>query len=241
MLAMEFPLSVAAREDMILKHYPLVRTIAGRMARRLPSNVDLDELVMVGTVGLIDAIDRFDPARGVPFKSYAEIRVRGAIVDALRESDWVPRSVRRKFRRIDTARTELRQRLDRDPTREEIAARLEISVDDYEELVADARISSLTSIDIPLDEDGGSTIGDTVKGEDVPVDDAWIAEEVTAEVKAAVDFLPDKERTVVSLYYIQGLSLKEIGGVLGVTESRACQLRGAGVNRLKVRLRTIVG
>jgi RNA polymerase sigma factor for flagellar operon FliA len=241
MRRMEYPLSPAQREEMILQYYPLVRTIAGRMAKRLPSNVDLDELVMVGTVGLIDAIDRFDPARGVPFKSYAEIRVRGAIVDALRESDWVPRSVRRKYRLIDTARVELRQRLDRDPTREEVAARLGISIPEYEELLADARISSLTSIDIPLDEDGGSTIGDTVKGQDVPVDDAWIAEEVTAEVKAAVNFLPDKERTVVSLYYIQGLSLKEIGGLLGVTESRACQLRGAGVNRLKARLKSVVG
>lgn len=237
---MDFPLTPAARERMILDHYPLVRTIAGRMVRRLPSNVDVDELVMVGTVGLIDAIDRFEPERGVPFKAYAEIRIRGAIVDSLRDSDWVPRSVRRKFARIEIARNDLKRALKRDPTREELALKLEMTVEEYEDLAADSRITSLTSIDTPLDEDGGTTLIDTVSSSEPEIDDRWIAEEITAEVKDAVTNLPDKERTVVTLYYLKGLNLKEIGESLGVTESRACQLRGQGVKRLKHRLQSIL-
>ncbi len=227
----------AQRDRLIVDHVALVRTIAGRLARRLPSSVDVDELVSVGTVGLIDAIDRFDPERGVPFKSYAEIRVRGAMVDHLRASDFVPRAVRRKFDRIEQKRKELFQKHGKAPTREQMAVALELTVNEYDDLVGDARIYQLTSADTPLDEDGGTTIGDQIAGDAVNVEDEWIKQEVTEEVLEALGNLPDKERTVLTLYYLQGTNLKEIGAKLGVTESRACQLAKQGINRMKVRLR----
>lgn len=233
---MDWPPTPAQRERMILDHYALVRTIACRMVRRLPSNVDVDEMINVGMVGLIDAIDRFDPARAVPFKAYAEIRVRGAIVDALRDADWVPRSVRRKFARLEHARKEFKRRNRRDPSREEMATALEMSVREYEDLVGDARIHTLISLDTPIDDDGGATLVDQVSNDDPAIDDVWMQEELTQEVKTAVGHLPDKERTVVTLYYMRGLNLKDIGDILGVTESRACQLRGQGVKRLRHRL-----
>jgi len=224
------------REDLILQHYPLVRTIASRMIRRFPSSVDLDELVNVGSLGLIDAVDRFDPSRKVPFKAYAEIRIRGAIVDALREADWVPRSVRRKFNRIEESRDKLFQRFDRSPTREEMAIDLEMTLDEYEDLVGDAQIRKLVSLDAPVDEDRSTPLSERVASKDRDLLDHWSLEELKKEVIAAVHHLPKKERTAVALYYLHELTLKEIGEVLGVTESRACQLRSAGIKRLKFRL-----
>jgi RNA polymerase sigma factor for flagellar operon FliA len=224
------------RDQLIVDHVALVRTIAGRLARRLPSNVDVDELVSVGTVGLIDAIDRFEPARGVPFKSYAEIRVRGSMVDHLRESDFVPRAVRRKFDRIETKRMELRNRLGRMPDREEMAKALELSVEEYDDLAGEARIINLVP-DAPLDEEGGTTILDQVSNNEPTVEDLAIAAEVTAEVLDAIGNLPDKERTVLQFYYLQGANLKDIGATLGVTESRACQLAKQGLSRMRVRLK----
>lgn len=229
--------SPAERDRVIVDHVPLVRTIAGRLARRLPSSVDVDELVSVGTVGLIDAIDRFDPERGVPFKSYAEIRVRGSMVDHLRESDFVPRAVRRKFDRIENKRKDLRQKLGRAPTREEMAAGLELTPEAYDDLVGDARIYTLTSSDTPLDDDGGTTIGDQIAGLDITVEDEWIKAEVTEEILDALRNLPEKERVVLTMYYLQGTNLKDIGGSLGVTESRACQLAKQGLGRMRTRLK----
>ncbi len=228
------------REQLILQHYPLVRTIASRMIRRLPSSVELDELVNVGALGLIDAVDRFDPSREVPFKAYAEIRVRGAIVDALRGADWVPRSVRRKVNRIENAREKLLYAKDRDPTREEMAAELEMTVDEYQDLCGDAQIRKLVSLDSPVDDDNGSMLLERISSDDEDVLSQWSHEELKREVMSAVHHLPKKERTAVALYYLHELTLKEIGEVLGVTESRACQLRSAGIKRLKFRLNRTV-
>lgn len=224
------------REKMILDHYALVRMIATRMVRRFPSHIEVEELINVGMLGLIDAIDRFEPARGVPFKAYAEIRVRGAIVDALREADWIPRSVRRKFARIDTARAQLRSRLGREPDRDEMASLLEMDVEEYDDLVGGAEIRRLVSLDAPVDEEGGQTIADQVADEADPFLDQWIAEETRVQVTSMIQRLPEKERAVVALYYQRGLNLKEIGDILGVTESRVCQLRGQAVKRLQQRM-----
>jgi RNA polymerase sigma factor for flagellar operon FliA len=226
----------AERERMILDHYALVRMIATRMVRRFPSHIEVDELINVGMLGLIDAIDRFDAARGVPFKAYAEIRVRGAIVDALREADWIPRSVRRKFARIDTARVQLRTRLGREPDREEMATMLEMDVEEYDDLVGGSEIRRLVSLDTPVDDDGGQTIADQVADEADPFLEQWIAEETRVQVTSMIQRLPEKERAVVALYYQRGLNLKEIGDILGVTESRVCQLRGQAVKRLQQRM-----
>lgn len=227
----------AQRQQMILEHVPLVRTIAGRMVRRFPSNVQVEELVSEGIVGLYDALDKFDGSRGVPFKAYAEIRIRGRIMDALRAADWVPRAVRRKCLRIDAARNRLRTQLKRDPTRDEMARELEMSVEAYDDLCGDAEIRRLISLDTPLDEEGGATIGDQVAegGEDLL--DSWIAGETVNEMWAAVERLNERERTVVTLYYARGLQLKEIGEKLGVTESRVCQISGSAVKKLSTWLR----
>ncbi|MED5371801.1 MAG: FliA/WhiG family RNA polymerase sigma factor [Myxococcota bacterium] len=228
------------REQLILDHYPLVRTIASRMIRRFPASVELEELVNVGTLGLIDAVDRFDTSRNVPFKAYAEIRIRGSIVDALREADWVPRSVRRKVNRIDSERERLFRDLGRQPTREELAESLEISVEAYDDLAADAQIRQLVSLDAPMDQESHTPLSEKVAADEEHLLEGWMRDELTQQVIQAVHHLPKKERTAVGLYYLHGLTLKEIGQVLGVTESRACQLRSQGIKRLKFRMRRSV-
>jgi RNA polymerase sigma factor for flagellar operon FliA len=185
----------------------------------------------------MDAIDRFDPLRGVPFKSYAEIRIQGSIYDSLRGDDWVPRSVRRKANRIDRARADFINASQRNPTREEMAESLQMTVDQYDALAADARINRLVSLDATTTEDGASPLADTLPRMDPSVEQNLCMDELGMEVEHAVACLPDNERVAVTLYYMQNMTLKEIGAVLGVTESRACQLRSQGVKRLQYRLR----
>ena len=228
------------RQQLILDYYPLVRTIACRMARRLPPSVEVDELINVGTLGLIDAVDRYDASRGVPFKAYAEIRVQGAMFDSLRGDDWVPRSVRRKVNRIDNARHRLTLSLGGVPNREQMAEALEMSTDEYDALCEDARIKRLISLDMPTTEDGHTPLVEILPRDEATAEETLCNEELKTEVAHAVQCLPEKERAAVTLYYLQGITLREIGEILGVTESRACQLRGQGVKRLKFRLRNAV-
>ena len=220
------------RQQIILDYYPLVKTIAGRMIRRFPTNVDLDELVSEGILGLMDAMERFNPARGVPFKSYAEIRVRGAIVDALRHRDFVPRSVRRKWQALERERERLFLRLKRKPSREEMAVSLGMKLNDYDAFCEDARIYGLISGDALLDEDSSETILSTVPAPGTLAEEDMITGETWEEVSGWVEKLPEKERMVVHHYYFQSLHLKQIGDQLGVTESRVCQLRGQAVRRI---------
>ena len=230
------PMSIEDRNRTILAYYPMVRGIAGRMVSRIPASVDLEEFVNIGVLGLIDAVERFDPTRGVPFKAYAEIRIRGAIVDALRASDWTPRSVRRKANQIQHARDKLRNELRRDPTRDEMSEAVELSPDSFDNLVRDAEIRRLVSINAPLSADSTTTIADQVPSQEPDIESTWVHEELKQEVLAAIRLLPMKERTAVTLYYLNNLTLKEIGSILGVTESRACQLRSQGINHLKSKL-----
>ena len=228
------------REQLIMDYYPLVRTIACRMARRLPPSVEVDELINIGTLGLIDAVDRYDASRGVPFKAYAEIRIQGSMFDALRGDDWVPRSVRRKVNRIEHAKKSLTFSLGRDPSAEEMANAMDLSMDEYEALTRDAQIKKLISLDMPTSEDGHTPLVEIIPGSQESVEATLCNEELRSEVAHAVSCLPEKERVAVTLYYMQGVTLKEIGEILDVTESRACQLRGQGVKRLKFRLRNSV-
>ena len=229
--------SIEARNATILAYYPLVRTIAYRIAKRIPSNQDVEEFINIGVLGLIDAVERFDPSRGVPFKSYAEIRIQGSIVDALRAADWTPRSVRRKANRIEAARVQLRRKLDREPTRDELAMALEIAPDAYDTLRDESLIRKVVSTNLPVGPDSTTTIEEQVPTDDPGLEDLWVEYEVKQEVVDAIRLLPRKERMAVNLYYLKGLTLKEIGSTLGVTESRACQLRSQGVKRLKVKLK----
>jgi RNA polymerase sigma factor for flagellar operon FliA len=220
------------REQLIVEHYPLVKIIARQMANRFPRHVEIDELVSTGMLGLIDAVDRFDAARGVPFKSYAEIRIRGAIIDAMRQSDWVPRDVRRRSGRIDAARTRLRSRLGHEPGREEVATELGISPEDYDALAEGSQIRGLVSL-----ESAAEDTGVQVASQEPTAVEQRIAQEEASSVSAAIANLPEKERLVATLYYQRGWQLKEIGAHLGVSEGRVSQIRSRAVERLRAKLR----
>lgn len=223
----------------VLQHQDLVRAIAHTIHRRLPSHVEVDDLVSTGMVGLLTAVARFDPARGVPFKAFARFYIQGAIMDSLRDADWVPRAVRRKAQRIDREVAGFYQKQGRRPSANEVATRLEVTTTEFDTLQRDAQIHRLTSLDMPLGEDGGATLGDHVPADQPDAEATAIDDERRAAVINAVKGLPERERIAVSLYYFRGLALKEIGTILGVSESRVCQLRSQGTARLKKRLRAI--
>jgi len=227
------------RAAVLSAHVGLVRTIARRLAHRLPPSVEVDELVSIGTLGLMDAWERFDTERGVSFKSYAEMRIKGQMIDALRRNDWVPRSARKKNENLEHTRAALSRRLGRTPTQEETRRALGMRKDVFEAYCKDATIRPLTSLDAPMGEDGSARIVDRVAGEEDSAADVLARKELRHEVALAVSNLPEKERVAVTLSYLEHLTLKEIGQRLGVTESRACQLRSQGVKRLRFRLRTV--
>ncbi len=221
------------REAMIVAHVQLVRVIASRISRRLPSHVDTDELTGVGMLGLIDAVDRFDPERGTPFKAYAEIRVRGAIIDSLRSADWVPLVVRRKVARIERTRDALRRRTGRDPNRVDMAEALGMSPGAYDDLLGDAVVHHLVSLEAVDGQPNGSSPADRIASSSDHALDVWLAEEGQQAIERAVHHLPEMERKVLHLYYGDGLKYREIGLSLGVCESRVCQLRGQAIARLR--------
>lgn len=230
-----------SRNEIILEHYPLVRGIAYRLVRRLPSGSDAEDFVSAGVLGLMDAIDRFDPGRGVPFASYAEIRIRGAMVDALRANDWIPRSVRRTAARIDRTTRRLRQRLSREPTEGELAHALGLTRSEFRKLRAGSEILRVVSLHTPIAPDSDATIEDRVPSGEPHVEDRWVRSELRREVLAAMRHLPKRERTVITLYYLHGQTLREIGEVLGFSERRASQVRIQAERALEARLRKSAG
>jgi len=230
--------SYADRDNLVLRHYPLVRAIAGRVHQRLPKAVELDDLVSAGPLGLIEAIERYDADRKVPFETFAKHRIHGAVVDALRATDWVPRSVRRKADLIESHKAQLREHLGRTPSRQEVAGNIQISVEKYDALVSDSHVRSLLSLDAPMGEDNSTPLIEQVAGRFDDPTAPREQQELEAAALDALERLPEREKTAISLYYLHGLSLKEVGHVLGVTESRACQLCGQGLKRLRQRLRS---
>jgi len=225
-----------AEQTVIMRHYPMVRAMAYRIHQRLPRQVDVDDLISAGVLGLITAFHRYDSSRAVPFETYARHRVRGAIVDAIRAMDWVPRSVRRKADYIESTRRTLHRRAGRLPSREEMAGALDVTVEKYDNMVTDAEIRTLFSLDQPINEDNPTPLVEQLAG-----DGDYLAHREIEELKAqaidAIRHLPERESTTVAMYYLRENSLKEIGEVLGVTESRVCQLRSQGIKRLRYRLR----
>ncbi|QDU70000.1 sigma-70 family RNA polymerase sigma factor [Engelhardtia mirabilis] len=231
-------LDPGAREALILEHLPLLHHIVGRLAVELPARIDRDDLLGYGMLGLIAAADGFDPGRGLQFSTYAFPRIRGAIIDELRKADFLPRGRRERVRDLDTARRGLEQSLGRPPSPEELAGALEISEEEVDQILSSARTSMVVSLDDGPTEDFGALLADP-RSED-PVDSAeWV--EMKRVLARAIGELPDNEQTVISLYYAEGLLLKEIGEVLGVTESRVSQLHSRAVYRLNVSLRTDLG
>jgi RNA polymerase sigma factor for flagellar operon FliA len=235
-----------SREKLILHYSPLVKYVAGRVSSGLPPSVEFADLVSYGIFGLLDAIDKYDPDRGIKFETYAIARVKGAIIDELRADDWVPRSIRFKAREIERAYMALEGELRRIPTDEEVAEKLGISVDEYLGLLNKLSVMSLVALDelwtVSGDRLDKITLADMV--EDVKGKDpsqTFELEEMKDIIADAINRLPERERMVVALYYYEGLNMREIGEVLGVTESRVCQMHTKAILRLRARLGVSLG
>ena len=235
----------AVRDRLILTYAPLVKFVAGRLGSGLPAHVDEGDLVSYGLLGLIGAIERFDPQREIKFETYAIARIKGAIIDELRALDWVPRSVRSRAREIERAMGELERRLHRAPTDEEIAAKLGIAVSDLEDSLMEISRSSIAALDeLWTVSAGGDQIAliDTIEDTQGPEPQSALAQtEMREALGEAIARLPEREKLVVTLYYYEELTLREIGEVLGVTESRVSQLHTKAILRLKARLGGVAG
>jgi RNA polymerase sigma factor for flagellar operon FliA len=228
-----------ARDRLILHYSPLVKYVAGRVAVGLPQSVEQSDLVSYGIFGLIDAIEKFDPERGYKFETYAIARIKGAILDELRSIDWVPRSVRAKARAIETAFGKLEAELHRTPTDAELAAELEMSDDQLQAALGQISFIGLVALDEMLSGDRGDsvTLGDMVPSDPDEAPGAAIeVDEMRRFLADAVARMPEREKVVLSLYYYEGLTLAEIGSVLGVTESRVCQIHTKAVLQLRSRI-----
>lgn len=233
----------SARDRLILHYSPLVKFVAGRVLSRMPDSVEGADLVSYGILGLIDAIEKFDPDRAVKFETYAVPRIRGAILDELRAIDWVPRSVRAKARAADQAYNKLEHRLHRSPTDDELAGELGITTGELDALLRQTTRAGILQLDEVLFGQHGATgtLGDTLPDAGEGPVAAFEREETRRVLARAIAALPDRERTVLTLYYYEGLNLAEIGEVLGVTESRTCQIHTKAVHQLRHRLRDQVG
>lgn len=228
------------RQELILRYAHLVKYVAGRVAVALPPSVEFDDLLGYGTLGLMDAVEKYDPSRGVKFETYALSRIRGAIIDGLRAMDWVPRSVRQKARDIEETMRRLERELGRSATDQEIAAALGLSLRQFGDLLAEVAGTTLTSLDElwrPEEDADELPLRDRV--EDSRVLDpqaAYEDQELREELSQAIAGLSERERLVIALYYYEGLTLKEIGRVLEVTEARVCQIHSKAILRLRARL-----
>jgi RNA polymerase sigma factor FliA len=230
----------ALRDRLILTYAPLVKFVAGRLGATLPSHVDEQDLVSYGLLGLIGAIERFDPDREIKFETYAIARIKGAIIDELRSLDWVPRSVRTRARQIERAIAELERTLMRAPTDEEIAQKVGISGEELEESLTEISRTSIAALDELWSPSGGGdqvSLIDTIEDQSGPNPEVTLEQtELKEALGDAISRLPEREKLVVTLYYYEELTLREIGEVLGVTESRVSQLHTKAVLRLKARL-----
>src|SRR5207302_6493553 len=226
--------SPAARERLILHYAPLVKYVAGRVATGLPATVEQADLVSYGMFGLIDALDKFDLERAIKFETYAIPRIKGAIIDELRAMDWVPRSVRFKAREIEKASSELESKLKRSPTEAEMADHLGISKGELHETVTQISFVSVMALDevvaVGDDRSEGVTLLDTLADAGDPTS-GLEGQETRGMLAAAINSLSEREKIVVTLYYFEGMTLAEIGEILGVTESRVCQIHTKAVGQ----------
>jgi RNA polymerase sigma factor FliA len=221
------------REQLILQHLPQVRLIARRIQERLPENISLDDLVSTGVIGLIAAIDNFDPSHKVKLKTYAEYKIRGAILDSLRGLDWAPRQRRRQAKRIEAAISAAEQHLKRAPTEEEIAEELEISLEEYHAWLVDIRGLSIASLEYTSGEQGNDLLQYlSDEGNNLP---STLLEksELVRLLAQGIDSIPPMERTVLSLYYHEELTIREIAQVVNLHESRISQLKSQAILRLR--------
>jgi RNA polymerase sigma factor for flagellar operon FliA len=227
-----------ARERLVVAYSPLVKYVAGRMASGLPSHVEEADLISYGLMGLIGAIERFEPEREIKFETYAVSRIKGAIIDELRSLDWVPRSVRSKAREVERVHRKLENNLQRAPTEEEMAEELGLSIDDFRDVLLDIANSSVLALDdlwTIADPDGGQvSLLDTIRDPNAIDPQAELdSAELKDRLADAIESLAERERLVIALYYYENLTLREIGEVLGVTESRVSQLHTKAVLGLR--------
>ena len=227
-----------ARDELILHYSGLVKYVASRVAAELPGHETTADLASYGVFGLINAIERFEPDRGLTFETYAMVRIRGAIIDELRSIDWVPRSVRARAKAVEQAYQRLEAELHRAPTDAELAAAVELTAAQLRRTLQDISQRGVISLDEPVrsSSDSGTTAGDEVIDlTDGPADVVEHAD-VRRSVAAEIARMPERERTLLSLYYVEGLTLAEIGSIMGVTASRVCQIHAKAVLHLRARM-----
>lgn len=229
------PIDAAAAEKLTSEFAPLIRYLAQRLAFRLPPSLDVEDLIHAGVIGLMDAIGKYDPSREARFRTYAEFRIRGAMLDEIRSLDWIPRSVREKIMLFQKTSERLSKDLGRAPSEEEIAAALQMDAAQYDSFLFQAKGVSLLHLD-----DLGLEAGDERRFieslADVNAENpllSLLAQGLRGRLIEAIDHLSEKERRVISLYYFNEMTMKEIGQILKVTESRVCQLHAQAINRLK--------
>ena len=221
--------------DLVTSHVDLVKRIAHHLAARLPATVDVNDLMQSGMVGLLEAAANFDASRGASFETYAGIRIRGAMLDDIRKHDWTPRSVHHKYRQVMEAMAAVEGQTGRAATAEEVAAQLNIPIDEYHKILADSAGSRLFSYEETLEE---PTLQRKPPSSGAPTPDQELyRSQFREQLAESIDNLPERERLVLSLYYEQELNLKEIGAVLDVSESRVCQIHGQAVMRLRTAAR----
>jgi RNA polymerase sigma factor FliA len=228
-----------ARERLILQYSPLVKYVAGRVSVGLPATIEHADLVSYGMFGLIDAVEKFDLGKGVKFETYAIARIRGAIIDELRSIDWIPRSVRSKARDVERALTALETRLRRSPSEGELADEMDISVKELRQTLTQVSLVSLVALDESFsgDDSERQSLVDTLKDpKAADPESSYEVVEQRAMLAGALDRMTEREKTVIVLYYFEGMTLAQIGQVLGVTESRVCQLHTKAVLGLRVKM-----
>ena len=236
----ELPALNGEQERILLEHLPIVRFLARRIHERLPQHVDIEDLVSAGVVGLMDAFAKFDPTKRVQFRSYAQFRIRGAILDSLRTLDWSPRDLRRKGRAVEEAIRVLTARLRRPPADTEIAAELGLGLDEYQQLLGDLKGLEIGTLHVERNEDSGEEELAYVPGR--PDEDPLfrcLRGELEERLSEAIGHLPERERLVMTLYYYEEMTMREIGLALGVVESRVSQIHASAVVRLRAALKDL--
>lgn len=229
--------SLEERNKIVVKYMPMIKCIAKKISARLPSHIEFDDLVSNGAIGLMDAINKYDPSRENKFRTYAEFRIRGSILDALRSDDWIPRSIRDKAKRISRAVKALEMKLGREPEDKEVADYMGVSLEEFHDMITETRPVNVLSIDEitffnRMDKTSVLKILETTESLTNKIN----SKSIQRLIQKAIEELPERQRIVLSLYYYEGFNLKKIGEILKVTESRVSQLHAQAVKRLKIKL-----
>lgn len=225
------------KNDLLTDHMPLVKRLAHHMKAKLPPSVEVDDLIQAGMIGLLDAISRYEETHGAQFETYAVLRIRGAMLDELRSSDWLPRSMRQNMRKIEAAMSKLQQQLGHAPSESEVAKSLKLSLADYQDMLSDGGGHQLVYYEDFHDSEGNDSFLDRYAVDDADPLRSLMDGDFRQAVIDAIDALPPREKILMGLYYEEELNLKEIGAVMGVSESRVSQLHTQAVARLRAALR----